>query len=268
MLRSLFTAGQGMIAQQMNVDVISNNLANVSTTGFKKERVEFKDLLYETLSKSYMANDSGKPVNLQVGHGVTPVATVKSYAMGNLEKTDNPMDFALDGQGFFMVKGPKGDVNYTKDGSFKLSITEDGQKITTSDGYAVLDPDGQEIPINGVSPTELIVSQSGELSRLNKETGDVESLGKKIGVVKFANRYGLEDLGNNLVGATTASGKPVADSEVGEKTIINQNFLEASNVQVVDEMVKLIIAQRAYEINSKSIQTSDEMLNTANNLKR
>lgn len=268
MQRCLWTAGQGMIAQQMNVDVISNNLANVNTTGFKKERLEFKDMLYETLSKAYFSETGSKPVALQIGLGVSPVATVKSYQTGNFEKTDNTLDFALDGEGFFTVKGPKGDTVYTKDGSFKLSMGEGGQKVTTSEGYPLLDSDGEEIVVDNITLSDLQVGTSGDLSFFNKDTGSVESLNKKVGIVKFANKYGLESAGNNFLKATTASGASIADEELGTKTTLNQGYLESSNVQVVEEMVKLIVAQRAYEINSKSIQTADEMLSTANNLKK
>jgi flagellar basal-body rod protein FlgG len=268
MLRSLSTAGQGMLAQQLNIDVISNNLANVNTTGFKKERLEFKDMLYETMQKAYMLDGGGKPVNLQVGLGVAAVATVKNFATGNFEKTDNPLDFAIEGEGFFKVKGAKGDTVYTRDASFKVSLSPEGNKITTSEGYPVLDENDQEILLNNFNVSEMIVSNTGEVNYLDKETGSVNPTGQKFGLVKFQNKFGLESIGNNFYGVTTASGAPVADGELGERTTINQNFLEASNVQVVEEMIKLIVAQRAYDVNSKSIQTADDMLNTANNLKR
>jgi flagellar basal-body rod protein FlgG len=125
MMRALYTAGSGMMAQQYNVDVISNNLSNVNTTSYKKERAEFKDLLYETVSRAYVMEGEGKPVNLQVGHGAAVVATVKNFSSGNLEKTENPLDFAIEGDGFFTVQGPNGDTVYTRDGSFKISVTEE-----------------------------------------------------------------------------------------------------------------------------------------------
>jgi flagellar basal-body rod protein FlgG len=268
MLRALWTAGQGMVAQQTNVDVISNNLANVNTTGYKKQRVEFKDLLYTTLQRGYLTPDDNKPVNLQVGHGVTPSATVRSFATGNFEKTDNPLDIALDGEGFFQVRGPGQEKVFTRDGSFKLALTNDGNMLTTSDGYAVLDETGAPIMLEKMNVEDLIVGKEGALSFLNRETGLNESLGQKLGIVKFQNRNGLENIGSNFFTTTPASGQPIADSEAGKPTMTNQYFLESANVQVVEEMVKLIVAQRAYEINSKAIQTSDDMLNTANNLKR
>lgn len=267
MMRALWTAGLGMTGQQFNVDVISNNLANVNTTSYKKERAEFKDLLYETMDRAYVLNDSGKPVNLQVGHGSTVVATVKDFSPGNFEKTDNPLDFAIDGNGFFMVKGPKGDIVYTKDGSFKLSVTEEGNMLTTSEGYPVLDDTGSEI-IFSVSPSKLQISGDGELSYTDSATGTTVPLGQRIGLVQFPNVQGLESIGGNLYAMTSASGEPVNDMDTDDRSVIMQSYLESSNVQVVEEMVKLIVAQRAYEINSKAVQSADEMLGIANNLRR
>lgn len=266
MMRALWTASSGMTSQQLNVDVIANNLANVNTTGFKKERVEFKDLLYQTMSRAYMLDDNGKPVNLQVGHGSTVAATVKDYSIGNFEKTDNPLDFAIDGEGFFTVMGAKGDIVYTRDGSFKISVFEEGKKLTTSDGYPVLDESGNEIFLD-IDLSRLVVSPLGELSYVD-ETGAAVSLGQSIGVVKFPNKFGLESVGGNFYVQNSASGFAVADWELGARSTINQGYLESSNVKVVEEMVKLIVAQRAYEVNSKSIQSADEMLGMANNLKR
>jgi len=266
MMRALWTAGGGMIAQQYNVDVISNNLANVNTTGYKKERAEFKDLLYETLDRAYIMNGSGKPVNLQVGHGAAALATVKNFTGGNLEKTDNALDMAINGNAFFTIQGSSGQTVFTKDGSFKISVTEEGNKLTTADGYPVLDEAGNHIVFN-IDPDKLQVSQQGELSYVD-ENGATISLEQKIGLVKFPNVQGLVSIGSNFFEQNSASGTPVLDSEVGIKSTISQGFLESSNVQVVEEMVKLIVAQRAYEINSKAIQSADDMLGMANNLKK
>lgn len=266
MMRALWTAASGMTAQQLNVDVISNNLSNVNTTAYKKERVEFKDLLYETMDRARVIDGQGKPVNLQVGHGTTAVATVKDFGTGNPEQTSNPLDFAIDGEGFFMVQGPKGDINYTRDGSFKISITDAGKMLTTSDGFPVLDDTGNSIII-GVDLSKLQVSQTGDLSYVDAD-GITQPLGQKLGVVKFENRNGLESLGKNLYASNEATGAPIPDAESGSLSLINQGFLESSNVQTVEEMVKLIVAQRAYELNSKAIQSSDEMLGIANNLRR
>jgi len=255
-----------MTAQQMTVDVISNNLANVNTTGYKKERVEFKDLLYETMDRARVLPNGGKPVNLQVGHGTTPVATVKDFSTGSPEETGNKLDFFIDGEGFFLVQGPAGEINYTRDGSFKLSLTDSGKMLTTSEGYPVLDDAGAPIMID-IDLSRLVVSQTGELSYLDDEGINVP-IGQTIGLAYFENRNGLEGIGRNLYKATQAAGTPVMALDSTQKSLINQNFLEASNVKTVEEMVKLIVAQRAYELNSKAIQSADEMLGIANNLSR
>jgi len=266
MMRALWTAGSGMKAQQFCVDVISNNLSNVNTTAYKKERAEFKDMLYATLNRATVLEGEGRPVNLQVGHGAAAVATVKNFGTGSLERTDNPLDFAIDGEGFFVVLGPRGDYAYTRDGSFKLSVSEDGNMLTTSEGYPVLDDTGAEIYID-VDLSKLVVSDYGDLSYID-ENGTTIPLGQRIGIVKFSNRQGLESIGSNLYASTPASGESVPDNELGTISNIKQYFIESSNVQVVEEMVKLIIAQRAYEVNSKAVQTADDMLGIANNLKR
>jgi len=266
MMISLWTAASGMKAQQFYVDVISNNLANVNTTSFKKQRAEFKDLLYETMDRARVLGNDSRPVNLQVGHGTNVVATTRDFSKGNFERTENPLDFAIDGDGFFVVAGPYGQTMYTRDGSFKISVTEEGNKLTTSDGYAVLDETGNEIFLD-IDISKLNVSASGELSYIDEE-GQVVEMGQRIGLVKFPNRYALESVGKNLYVPNSASGEPVPDEEMGQPSSILQSFLESSNVQVVEEMVKLIVAQRAYEINSKAIQSSDDMLGIANNLRR
>ena len=265
-MRALWTAASGMTAQQFNVDVISNNLSNVNTTAYKKDRVEFKDLLYETLDRARLLDGKGKPVNLQVGHGTMAVATIKSFETGNMEKTDNPMDFAIDGEAFFSVRGPGDSTVYTRDGSFKISVTPEGKKITTSDGYSVLDDTDSEIILD-IDVSKLNVSDTGELSYLDAE-GITVPLGQKIGLVKFENRNGLESMGKNFYAKTEASGEPIPDGELGDMSVLSQRFLESSNVKVVEEMVKLIVAQRAYEVNSKAIQSADEMLGMANSLRR
>ncbi|RCX13234.1 flagellar basal-body rod protein FlgG [Anaerobacterium chartisolvens] len=268
MMRALWTAGSGMTAQQFNVDVISNNLANVNTTAYKKDRAEFKDLLYQTIDRASVLDGQGKPVNLQVGYGSTPVATVKDFSKGNFERTDNPLDLAIDGEALFAVLGPKGDVVYTRDGSFKVSVSDQGTKLTTTDGYAVLDEMESEIFLDGVEDISSInVAENGAITYINTD-GETEDLGQRIGLFKFSNRQGLENLGKNLYGRTDASGEPVIDEEEGSMSVVYQRFLESSNVRVVEEMVKLIVAQRAYEVNSKAIQSADEMLGQANNLKR
>ncbi|WHH57595.1 flagellar basal-body rod protein FlgG [Petroclostridium sp. X23] len=267
MMRALWTAASGMTAQQLNVDVISNNLSNVNTTGYKKQRVEFKDLLYETLSRANVLEGEGRPVNLQVGHGVAPVSTVTAYTMGNLEKTDNPLDFAIDGEGFFAVRDANEQIAYTRDGSFKISISDGEAKLVTKEGYAVLDDGDNEIYLTGIDVNSLSVGPTGELTYID-EDDVVQSLGQTLQVVQFQNRDGLLKTGSNFVSPSSASGEPILEMDIENKSTLMQGFLESSNVQVVEEMVKLIVAQRAYEVNSKAIQTSDEMLQMANNLRR
>jgi flagellar basal-body rod protein FlgG len=272
MMRSLWTAGSGMTAQQLNVDIISNNLANVNTTAFKKERAEFKDLLYQTMNRAYLLEDEGKPVNLQVGHGTYVTATVRDFETGALLKTDEPLDMAIEGDAFFSIAGPNESIMYTKDGSFKASPVDGGVMITTSDGYPLLDDAGTQIIIpEGVPLSALTINTEGDLSY--QEIGDDNvpvsvPLNQKIGLYRFSNMQGLENTGSNLYVPTSASGQPMLDADMPTKSLLKQGYIEGSNVQVVEEMVKLIVAQRAYEVNSKAIQTSDEMLGMANNLRR
>jgi len=267
MMRSLWTAASGMRAMQFSVDTISNNLANVNTTAFKREKPEFEDLLYVTMQKAYSAVDSNKPVNMQVGHGVIARASVRDFSSGNLEQTDNILDMAIEGDAFFAVRGPDGNPYYTRDGSFKLSVTEDGNMLTTSKGYPVLDQDGNEIFFE-VELDNINIATTGEISYKDLETGLYLPTGQYIGLFQFPNVQGLEAVGGNLYSQNSASGEAFLDSESEKVSTIRTHFLESSNVQVVDEMVKLITAQRAYELSSKAISTSDEMLQTANNLRR
>lgn len=270
MLRSLWTAASGMKSQQMYVDSIAHNLANVNTTGFKKESLEFKSLLYATLRESGTdENGNGSPVSLQLGHGVRASANVKNFSQGSLQMTGNSLDFALEGDGFFAVQDLNGEPIYTKDGSFKLSVTEDATRLVTTDGYFVLNTDGEPVEFElNFNAEKLVVDNNGGLGYMNEE--GVEDLGVSIGIVQFRNVAGLDSVGGNFYKTTTASGEALYefdDEELKQSKLI-QGALEASNVQVVDEMVKMIVAQRAYELSSKAIQTSDDMLGLANNLKR
>ena len=264
MMRALWTASTGMTAQQLNVDNISNNLANVNTIGYKKTRAEFKDLLYETLERDTIRDGEGRPVSIQVGHGVRTSAITKFFTTGNLEQTSNPYDLAIDGQGFFVVLGPNEEELYTKDGSFKLSVDGDTVRLVTSDGYFVQGDMG-DIEL-GEDVEQVIIDEAGIIT-VKRTDGTLEEIGG-LAIVTFANPAGLESVGSNFYKATGASGEPVDTANDGSGGKVLQGFLEYSNVQIVEEMVKLIQAQRAYEINSKSIQTADEMLSLANNLRR
>jgi flagellar basal-body rod protein FlgG len=262
MIRGLFTAASGMIAQQMMVDTISNNLANVNTTGFKRQRVDFQDLLYQTLRQagSEVAAGFEVPSGIQVGHGVRPVATRQIFSVGNFQNTENPLDLAIDADGFFQILMPDGTTAYSRDGSFQRS--SEGT-IVTGDGYP-LEPQIQ-IPNDAESIT---VGEDGQVFVRIAGQAEPQNLGQ-IQLARFINPAGLEKVGRNLFVETGASGPPVTGvpGEEGRGRIV-QGFLEFSNVQVVEELVNLIIAQRAYEVNARTIQTTDEMLQEANNLRR
>ena len=266
-MRALWTAATGMKSQQFNIDTIANNLSNVNTTSYKTQRAEFKDLFYTTLKRTNIVDEEGRPVNLQVGHGVMPTATKKDFRTGSFIETDGTFDLAIDGEGFFAVLLPNGETRYTRDGSFKLSVDEDEGILVTSEGYYVLSADEDYIVIpEGYS--DISISGDGLITGLD-EDGTPEEIGQ-IGLVKFLNPEGLLATGNNLFEETSASGEyqlKEDTTDAGYGSII-QGFLEMANVQVVEEMVNLITAQRAYEVNTKAIQTSDEMLAQANNLRR
>ncbi|MGI6092368.1 MAG: flagellar basal-body rod protein FlgG [Veillonellaceae bacterium] len=262
MMRALWTAGSGMVAQQANIDGISNNLANVNTTGFKKSRTDFQDLMYQTIRQAgtQTGPDSEVPTGIQVGHGVRQVATQKIYTQGSFQNTGNALDVAIEGDGFFQIALPDGSFAYTRDGSFK----KDSQgRIVTSDGYP-LEP-AIQIPDTA---TEVTISADGRVAAKMPDEAEPQELGD-IELFRFVNPSGLESIGRNLLKETAASGQPVqaAPGEEGAGTLV-QKYLEMSNVQVVEEMVNMIVAQRAYEVNSKAITTADEMLSQAANLKR
>ena len=262
MMRSLWTAASGMVAQQANIDVVSNNLANVNTTGFKKSRSDFEDLMYQTIRQSGTATgaDTQLPTGIQLGSGVRQVATQKIYTQGPTQSTGNDLDMTIEGDGFFQITMSDGTINYTRDGAFKRD--EQG-RIVNSEGYplepAITIPEGS---------SEIAISSDGRVSaKLAGQTASQE-LGQ-IQLVKFVNPAGLDSVGHNLLKETAASGTPVAsDPGVDGTGTIMQKYLEMSNVQVVEEMVNMIVAQRAYEINSKAITTSDNMLEQVANLKR
>ena len=260
MMRSLWTAASGMKAMQMNIDVTSNNLANVSTTGFKKSRAEFEDLMYQTMQIAGAANAAGDriPTGLQVGMGVRPVTVHKEFTTGAFQNTGNPLDLAIEGEGFFQVD-VNGEFAYTRAGAFKLD--NDG-RVVTANGYA-LQPE-----FNVPQETQnVVVTEQGRIVAMDK-FGE-ELAGADIPLFTFVNPPGLNSIGRNLFLPTEASGDPL-EGIPGEENVgtISQGFLEGSNVDMVDEMVRLISGQRAYEINSKAIQTSDQMLMTANQIKR
>lgn len=262
MIKAMRTAASGMSAQQMNVDVIANNLANVNTTGYKSTKIEFQDILYQKVKSAGVETAAGStvPVNLEVGYGTKPAATQRNYAMGSLQMTSNSLDVAIEGSGFFQVLLPDGTMAYTRDGAFKMSA--DGELVTT-DGYYV--QPGITIPADA---TEISVSTDGAFSVIVSGESDAQEIGQ-LELANFVNAAGLQAIGHNLFAETGASGDPILGTpSLDGFGSINQGYLEMSNVEIVDEMVNMITAQRAYEINSKAIQTSEEMTQIANNLKR
>lgn len=261
MLRSLHTASTGMYAQQLNVDVLANNMSNVNTTGYKKQRVEFQDLLYQTIRRPTTDFNINQPVGLSVGLGVKPSAIGIDFSQGNLQATDNPLDIAIAGQGFFRVEVPGyEDFLYTRDGAFKVDA--EGQ-LVTADGFLVMGVDAIEEGAYG-----LTITSDGTVTYMLANSEEPEIAGQ-IELAKFINPAGLEKLGKNLYQATINSGEAFDwDPEEDPTVSLEAGYLEMSNVRIVEEMVNLITAQRAYEINSKVIQSSDEMLQTATNLRR
>ncbi len=272
MMRSLWTAASGMISQQTNVDTISNNIANVNTIGYKKETAEFKSLLYQTIQeRTTSANGETKPIGAQVGLGVRNSSITSIFKQGNMTETEIDTDFAIDGDGFFQVMGMDGETYYTRNGKFGWAVGNDGMLLANSDGLPVLDTYGVPIELDAAEydMSKVTIDTNGILYYPD-ETGNPASLDIQIGLVQFSNPAGLTKEGDTLLAVSEASGEPVleAESDTRKKSVIRQGYLEASNVQIVDEMVNLIVAQRAYEMNSKAIIASDEMLQQANQLKR
>lgn len=262
MLRSLFIAATGMEAQKLNIDVISNNLANVNTAGFKRSRADFQDLLYQTVRSAAGASAEGAqaPVGIQVGLGVRPVAVQKIFQQGDFAQTGNSLDLVIEGDGFFQLLMPDGTLAYTRAGAFKL---DSEGRITNSDGYP-LEP-SITVPPNALSIT---VSTDGKVTVMQPGGGTAVQIGQ-LEIARFQNPAGLNAAGRNLYLQTESSGEAVTGkpSTDGLGTLA-QGFVEMSNVNVVEEMVNMIISQRAYEVNSKAVQASDEMLQTTNNLRR
>ncbi|MBS1720763.1 MAG: flagellar basal-body rod protein FlgG [Armatimonadetes bacterium] len=262
MMRALNTAATGMVAQQYNLDTIANNLANVNTTAFKGNRAEFQDLMYQTFRASGVNTGatSVSPVATQIGLGTMFTASVSNFAMGPLQSTGNATDLAINGPGFFQVQRPDGNIYYTRDGSFKRDASG---LLVTSDGYPLVP--SITIPAGARA---IDISETGIVSAILPDSNDPQQLGT-IELTTFPNPTGLTKIGQNLFARGGSSGDPTngVPGTAGIGTL-RSTFLEGSNVQVVEEMVKMITAQRAYEINSKAIQTSDDMLGTLNQLKR
>jgi len=254
MLRSLWIAKTGMDAMQTNIDVISNNLANVNTNGFKRTRPVFEDLLYQTLRQpgAPSSQQTQLPSGLQLGTGVKPSATERIFTQGNLQLTDNPLDMAINGQGFFQISLPDGSTAYTRDGAFQ--VNNQGQ-IVTSGGYP-LNP-AITVP---AGTTKINVSNDGIISVQTAGQTASTQIGN-VQLANFINPAGLESVGQNQYLETTASGAPTVSAPgTNGVGVLNQSYVETSNVNITEELINMIQAQRAYEINSKAIQTSDQML--------
>ena len=265
MSRSLRTSATGMVAQQLNIDNIANNLANVNTTGFKRSKAEFQDLLYQTIRTAGTSAAQGAlvPVEIQIGYGTRVVATQRIFEQGQVTATNNPLDLAIEneginGDGFFQVTLPDGTVAYTRDGAFKLS--SDGQ-VVTSDGFPLEPPvtiSQDAVSVNISADGSIEVLQAGATAAAN--VGQIE-------LAKFINPAGLRSIGRNLYLETEASGPAITGQPNSEGFgRVSQGFLELSNVQVVDELVNMIMAQRTYEVNARAVRTSDEIMQATNNI--
>lgn len=262
MMRSLWTAASGMNTQTQNINVIANNLANVNTTGFKKSRADFQDLMYQTVQNpgSPSTNAAQIPVGIQFGMGSKLAAVGKQFTPGDFSNTGNSLDMAIEGDGFFQVQMPDGSTAYSRAGAFKM---DSNGRVVTSDGYPML----PEIVIPSNS-SKITIGTDGTVSAVQAGQSTASTVGN-IQLANFTNPAGLSSSGRNLYQQTDASGNATTGTpgQTGLGTI-SQGFLEMSNVSVAEEMVNMIIGQRAYEANSKAITTSDEMLQLANNLKR
>ncbi|MEF7613072.1 flagellar basal-body rod protein FlgG [Aquincola sp. MAHUQ-54] len=255
MIRSLWIAKTGMEAQQMQLDNVSHNLANASTNGYKRQHAVFEDLMYQNLRQAGAATSEQTqlPTGLQVGLGVRTVATSRNFSQGNLQQTTNPLDVAVKGNGFFQIQMPDGTTAYTRDGSFKV----DGQtgQIVTNSGYVLMP--GITLPANA---TAVEIAQDGTVNVSMPGQAAPQNMGQ-LQLANFINPPGLEPLGGNLFAETAASGAPTVGTAGTEGLgLLQQGFVETSNVNVVEELVTMIATQRAYELNSKAISTSDQML--------
>lgn len=261
MLRSLYTAATGMEAQQLKMDVIAHNLANANTTGFKKTRAEFEDLLSETLQPAGAPMPQGgtQPAAVQVGLGVKTSATTRSYSQGDMIGTQNPLDLAIEGPGFFKIQRETGEFAYTRAGNFRIDSTG---RLQTQRGELV-EP-GITVPPDA---TNVVINRNGMVAAKLPNREEPVELGT-IELVLFTNPGGLENLGSNLLAATVASGEPISVRPGEEGTGgLAQGFLEGANVKAVEEMIDMITTQRSYEMNSKIIQTADQMLQRLTNLR-
>ena len=271
MMRSLWTAASGMKAQQTSLDTISNNLSNINTTGYKRETTEFRSLLYQSIQKETTdTNGQQKPIGAQVGLGVKVAAIGTSFKQGNMLHTEGQFDFAIEGNGFFMIEQPDGSISYTRNGNFQLAVNAaGGLSLCTSDGNAVLDSTGNPITFDAnINTNKLVFDNYGNI-KYTDAAGNAQNLGISIGIAQYNNPAGLEKIGESYYKESAASGTPRIEGQDAnlQRSIVKNGYLEGSSVQAVDEMVDMIVTQRAYEMNSKAITAADEMLQQANNLR-
>ena len=263
MMRALWSSASGMKGQQTNMDVIANNIANVNTYGGKKVRAEFQDLIYQTLrdAGAQSGQDNQYPTGLQIGLGTRVAATQRVFTQGPLQTTENPLDIGIQGEGFFRITLPDGTTAYTRDGSFKL---DSQRRLVTTDGYLLADgiTFDQNAPVDSI-----VIAGDGLVSQT--PAGQTQQNAGQITLARFVNPAGLTAIGKNLFIVSEASGQPIEGNPGTDGAgTLTQGTLEMSNVQIVEEMVNMIVSQRAYESNSKAITTSDSMLEIANGLKR
>lgn len=271
MVRALWSAASGMVAQQNNVDTIANNIANVNTTAYKTETNEFKSLLYQTLqTRTTTANGANKPISAQVGLGVRNASITSQFTQGSMLASESTTAFAIQGKGFFAIRGEDGQNYYTRNGNFNISIGVNGMTLTDTDGNPVLNTEGNPIVFaDNLVTSRLTIDAEGRFLYPDADNNP-QPINIQIGTFQFLNAAGLEKVGDSNYAVTAASGAAMNEATNAnlEKSTLVQGYLEGSNVQVADEMVNLIVAQRAYEMNSKAIQAADEMMSQANQLKR
>ncbi len=271
MVRSLWSAASGMIAQQNNVDTIANNLANVNTTGYKTETNEFKSLLYQTIqTRTTTANGVNKPIGSQIGLGVRNSSITSQFTQGAFTASDSNTALAINGKGFFGIQGEDGTTYYTRNGNFVWALNTAGTlSLTTSDGLRVLNTAGNPITIGANYIADKVAIGDDGVLMYPDDEGVLKPMNITIGLWQFQNAKGLDKIGSSLFAVTGSSGAALNENTNNNltKSEIRAGYLEASNVQIANEMVNLIIAQRAYESNSKAITTSDEMMQLANQLK-
>jgi len=264
MIRALYTSATGMKAQELMIDNTANNLANVNTNGFKRSQMDFADLVYLSMQQagSNVSDSTIAPIGLEIGSGVRPVGTTKLFTQGSIEQTNNPLDVAIQGDGFFKVSMPDGSPRYTRDGALRMDANG---RVVTADGYLLAD--NITIPTN-IIPSSLSIAPSGVISALTQGATTSQQIGQ-LNLYTFPNPAGLSSRGDNLYSTTDASGTEVTalPGQNGAGTL-RQQFLERSNVEVATELISLITAQRAYEVNARAIRAGDEMLSVTNDIVR